>query len=92
MLEMREVPCGERGAYGVQWPIDAVGFWESAHALCSHHSEWLGAEMHNRWGKLPVTIYPENYTEALPIQEMSFTKAPGRSYRYFQGEALFKFG
>ncbi len=38
----------------------------------------------NRWGKLPVTIYPSNYTSAagaLPLQDMSFATPPGRSYR-----------
>jgi len=51
--------------------------------------------MHNRWGKMPVTVYPANYSTQLPIQEMSLTKAPGRSYRYYdssQGKALFEFG
>ena len=51
----------------------------------------------NRWGKLPVTIYPSNYTKdadaaGLKIQSMSFSDPPGRSYRYYTGEATFVFG
>jgi len=55
---------------------------------------------HNRWGKLPVTIYPANYTDLVAIQEMSFTNTstignkslPGRGYRYYQGTPLYSFG
>ena len=49
----------------------------------------------NRWGKLPVTIYPNNYTSApgaLPITSMSFATPPGRSYRYYEGTPTFAFG
>jgi len=46
----------------------------------------------NRWGKLPVTIYPESYTKSIDIKDYSFTKAPGRGYRYYNGTALFQFG
>ena len=40
----------------------------------------------NRWGKLPVTIYPAGYTKALDaagagIADYSFSKGPGRGYR-----------
>eukprot|EP00041_Stephanoeca_diplocostata_P032967 m.1075633 g.1075633 ORF g.1075633 m.1075633 type:complete len:890 (+) comp24243_c0_seq1:40-2709(+) len=46
----------------------------------------------NRWGKLPVTIYPANYSAQLDITDMSFATAPGRSYRYYSGNPLFTFG
>jgi len=52
----------------------------------------------NNWGKLPVTIYSHNYTTGaggLPAQRMDnydMVKAPGRGYRYYQGEPLFAFG
>lgn len=49
----------------------------------------------NRWGKLPVTIYPSNYTSmpgALALQDMSFATLPGRSHRYYNGTATFVFG
>ena len=48
--------------------------------------------LQNRWGKLPVTIYPGNYSGLQPIQEMSLTTGPGRSYRYYTGTPLFAFG
>eukprot|EP00930_Biecheleria_cincta_P033581 TRINITY_DN23268_c0_g1_i1.p1 TRINITY_DN23268_c0_g1~~TRINITY_DN23268_c0_g1_i1.p1 ORF type:complete len:813 (-),score=128.88 TRINITY_DN23268_c0_g1_i1:19-2457(-) len=52
---------------------------------------------HNRWGKLPVTIYGENYTKELDaaganISDYAFADGPGRSYRYFKGVPLFPFG
>ena len=34
--------------------------------------------LENRWGKLPVTIYPGNYSQMQPIQQMSLTSGPGR--------------
>lgn len=36
--------------------------------------------LENRWGKLPVTIYPGNYSGLQRIQEMSLTTVPGRSF------------
>lgn len=36
----------------------------------------------NRWGKLPVTVYPANYTKGAVLQDMSFTRGEGRSYRW----------
>ena len=51
----------------------------------------------NRWGQLPVTIYPANYTAELDaagagIANYEMAKAPGRSYRYYTGVPLFPFG
>lgn len=46
----------------------------------------------NRWGKLPFTIYPGNYSDGQVLQDMSFTSGQGRSYRYFTGHPLFEFG
>ena len=53
--------------------------------------------MENRWGKLPVTVYGENYTAELDaagagISDYSLSRPPGRSYRYYTGEPLFPFG
>ena len=47
----------------------------------------FGAE--NRWGKLPVTIYPKEYANSTTLQNMSFAN---RSYRYFTGAPLWRFG
>lgn len=46
----------------------------------------------NRWGKLPVTIYPAAYTEEVDMHDFEMAKAPGRTYRYYTGKALFPFG
>eukprot|EP00040_Diaphanoeca_grandis_P036063 m.228606 g.228606 ORF g.228606 m.228606 type:complete len:784 (+) comp33542_c0_seq1:89-2440(+) len=52
----------------------------------------------NRWGKLPVTMYPEDYVDQLPLMGQhtgtayAMAHGPGRSYRYYTGEPLFKFG
>ena len=52
----------------------------------------------NRWGKLPVTMYPADYTSKLPQMGQhtgtayAMAEAPGRSYRYYSGTPLFKFG
>ena len=52
----------------------------------------------NRWGKLPVTMYPAGYTSQLPAMgehtgtAYAMAHGPGRSYRYYTGTPLFKFG
>ena len=46
----------------------------------------------NRWGKLPITMYPHHYIseQAMTNYDMSFP--PGRTYKYYQGKPLFPFG
>ena len=46
----------------------------------------------NRWGKLPVTMYPHNYISQQQMTNYDMSKAPGRSYKYYQGQPLFPFG
>ena len=46
----------------------------------------------NRWGKLPVTIYDETFTDDFDMLSFDMTKAPGRTYRYFTGKPLWPFG
>jgi hypothetical protein len=43
-------------------------------------------------GKLPYTIYPNNYTSQIDFLDMSLTAGPGRGYRYYKGTPLFEFG
>ena len=46
----------------------------------------------NRWGKLPVTMYPHSYIREQPVHNYDMAKAPGRTYKYYRGTALFPFG
>ena len=46
----------------------------------------------NRWGKLPITMMPANYTSQIPIDDMNMTAGPGRTYKYFTGEPLYPMG
>jgi len=51
---------------------------------------------HNPSGRLPVTWYPEEFTK-VPMTDMRMradtaTGYPGRSYRFYQGKAVYKFG
>jgi hypothetical protein len=47
----------------------------------------------NRWGKLPVTIYGDSYTEEFDMLDFNMAKPPGRTYRYYTGgSTLFPFG
>ena len=46
----------------------------------------------NPSGKLPYTIYPNNYTAEVDFLDMSLTQGLGRGYRYYQGTPLFEFG
>ena len=52
----------------------------------------LFGEQTNAWGKLPVTIYNQNYTNEISDSDMNMTAAPGRTYRYFTGTPLWPFG
>ncbi|MDA8539185.1 glycoside hydrolase family 3 C-terminal domain-containing protein [bacterium] len=53
----------------------------------------LGAENAQfGWGKMPFTVYPANYTKTINLTSMSYTDPPGRSYRYYVGNPLFRFG
>ena len=46
----------------------------------------------NSWGRMPVTLYAENFVEQVDMYNFNMSKAPGRTHRYFTGEPLFKFG
>jgi len=46
----------------------------------------------NRWGKLPVTIYPANYISEVDLFNFDMSKPPGRTYRYYTGKPLWPFG
>jgi len=46
----------------------------------------------NRWGKLPITIYPADYVNQQSMTNFDMSIAPGRTYRYYQGTPLFPFG
>ena len=51
----------------------------------------------NRWGRLPVTVYPAKYNDELVIEDLRMradpsTTYPGRTYKYYTGQPLFEFG
>ena len=46
----------------------------------------------NRWGRMPHTLYPAAYASAVALNDFSMTKPPGRSYRYYSGTPLVRFG
>jgi xylan 1,4-beta-xylosidase len=46
----------------------------------------------NRWGRLPVTIYPMDYTDQVDMYSFDMTAGPGRTYRYYKGDVMFPFG
>ena len=46
----------------------------------------------NPGGKLPYTVYPNNYTDLVDFLDMSMSAGPGRGYRYYRGKPLFPFG
>ena len=49
--------------------------------------------MENRWGLLPFSVYANTFVDELEMNDMSFTKPPGRTYRYYTGTStLFPFG
>eukprot|EP00299_Pterocystis_sp_00344_P008133 c2962_g1_i1.p1 GENE.c2962_g1_i1~~c2962_g1_i1.p1 ORF type:complete len:853 (-),score=180.57 c2962_g1_i1:68-2626(-) len=46
----------------------------------------------NRWGKLPITMYPHDYINKQPMSNYDMSVYPGRTYRYYQDAPLFPFG
>jgi len=48
--------------------------------------------LENRWGKLPITMYPHSYIKEQSMVNYDMSIAPGRTYRYYQGKPLFHFG
>lgn len=48
--------------------------------------------LENRWGKLPITMYPHDYIQQQSMVNYDMSVAPGRTYKYYQGKPLFPFG
>lgn len=46
----------------------------------------------NRWGKVPYTIYPYNVMQGFDMVDHSMSTPPGRTHRYFTGQAVYPFG
>jgi len=46
----------------------------------------------NRWGKLPMTMYPHSFAAENPMTNYDMSKSPGRTYKYYTGKPLFGFG
>ncbi|GFQ01574.1 probable beta-d-xylosidase 2 [Phtheirospermum japonicum] len=52
---------------------------------------------HNPGGKLPMTWYPQEYLDNLPMTAMDMrsnpsTNYPGRTYRFYKGRVVYPFG
>jgi beta-D-xylosidase 4 len=43
-------------------------------------------------GKLPVTVFPADYVNQILMSEMELDVGPGRTYRFYNGPAVFPFG
>jgi beta-D-xylosidase 4 len=48
-------------------------------------------------GRLPITEYPSDYISQIPMTDMTLrpnatTGSPGRTYQWYNGEAIFEFG
>jgi len=47
----------------------------------------------NKWGRLPVTMYPHDYVYQQNMLNYDMARWPGRTYKYYVGgQPLFKFG
>eukprot|EP00936_MAST-01D_sp_MAST-1D-sp1_P000981 g981.t1 len=46
---------------------------------------------HNRWGRLPYTIYPSSFVQEADMSMHDLRVAPGRTYRYYRN-ATYEFG
>ena len=69
-------------------PTDAGQYQVYADAL-------FGAANANKWGKLPVTMYPHAYIQRQSMTNYHmapFDGNPGRTYKYYAGDVLYPFG
>ena len=46
----------------------------------------------NRWGKLPVTMYPHHFIDEKAMTDYDMSAGVGRTYKYYTGAPLFAFG
>ncbi len=47
----------------------------------------------NRWGRLPVTVYPSSFAESVSMYDFNMTVGGvGRTYRYYTQPPVFAFG
>lgn len=50
---------------------------------------------YNPGGRLPITYYPASYVDTVPESDMQMrpsATSPGRTYKFYRGEAIFEFG
>ena len=43
-------------------------------------------------GKMPYTVYPANWTDTMPMDQMDQSEDGGRTYRFYEGRPLIPFG
>lgn len=46
----------------------------------------------NRWGKLPITLYPASFAKEADYDSYDMSAPPGRTYRYYTGTPMYPFG
>jgi len=65
-------------------PVDAI---VDAWALMGYADELAAAlfGQRNRWGRATMTVYPKAYAGAVDLFDYHMAKAPGRSYKYYDG-------
>jgi len=51
----------------------------------------LGLSPRSPSGVLPWTVYPDNYTRGLPMDDMAMRAGEGRTYRFYRGRPTFPF-
>jgi len=47
---------------------------------------------YNPSGRLPITIYPENFVNQITFFSMDMRQTPGKTYRFFTGSSTYEFG
>lgn len=67
--------------------VEAFNVAFGSHALAA---SLFGDE--NRWGKLPITLYPHSFIAENSMDNYDMSLAPGRTYKYYTGKPLFPFG
>eukprot|EP00697_Spironema_sp_BW2_P017465 gnl/Spiro4/9155_TR4822_c0_g1_i1.p1 gnl/Spiro4/9155_TR4822_c0_g1~~gnl/Spiro4/9155_TR4822_c0_g1_i1.p1 ORF type:complete len:824 (-),score=178.02 gnl/Spiro4/9155_TR4822_c0_g1_i1:109-2538(-) len=71
-------------------PAIVEAFYPSTQGALALYKALFGLE--NRWGRMPLTVYPADYINQVDLFNFDMSKAPGRTYRYYTGTPLFEFG
>ena len=95
LLLIHNLPCSfdelVQPANATYTPVAAiVDAWAPTTHVAAVAAAMFGGA--NRWGRAVLTVYPRAYQDSISLFSFDMSAAPGRSYKYYGGPALVRFG